>query len=184
MKNECIEFSRPAIQRKAQQLWDDATIEGTKCSLTNIIKQGGKQRLSSLKKETTLLTQVSTQMASTATCVAMRASARSLVLAEISTITPADSKTKAHSPPSQSLPLPHRTITHVDWGAATGAFARSLKAEIADRTTPSMMTISIHSRSFDILPAGPEVEFADMAAPPSDLAIAKLSLCLPLWAAR
>ena len=93
----------------------------------------------------------------------MRAAALALALAEVAAMRAA---------PGAAAAAP---IVHIDWGAASGAFARALgsAAAAADGAADGVAADGpaarpVRSRSFDILPAGEGVEFADMASPPAD----------------
>ena len=86
--------------------------------------------------------QVSIEMEATPTCVAMRAVALELLLAQIDVY-----RSRSGSTP----------IVHVDWGAATGAFARAAAEAVAGNCSgdPSraLLSRSFSSRSPCILPA-------------------------------
>lgn len=124
-------------------------------SLTNVLKQGGSQRLASLQQHADELIGVSVAMEATPTCEVMREAALGLALQELEQI-------RRQPLPNDTSPAAAPPIIHVDWGAASGAFARTLQDVATDEGR------SLLSRSFDILPAGPGVEFADMASPPAD----------------
>ena len=73
--------------------------------------------------------------------------------------------TEAVTAGREAAPTP---ITHIDWGAASGLFARTLVAAAATGAAAQPTARPVHSRSFDILPLAEDVEFADMASPPTD----------------
>lgn len=125
-------------------------------SLTSVLKQGGLQRLRTLTQHERTLREASLVLESTPSCVAMRSASCTLAL---------DGLTRMGlGAPAIDAPMT-RCLKHIDWGAASGLFGRTLTAEWAARSSG----VRLVSRSFDILPVGEGVEFADQANPPDDL---------------
>eukprot|EP00658_Telonema_sp_P-2_P056344 TRINITY_DN44807_c0_g1_i1.p1 TRINITY_DN44807_c0_g1~~TRINITY_DN44807_c0_g1_i1.p1 ORF type:complete len:278 (-),score=69.23 TRINITY_DN44807_c0_g1_i1:13-846(-) len=130
-------------KRQHSQRWDGAVVNQQSFSLTKILKQAGGQRLASLEQNQSELAQISREMEAQPTNLAMRQAMAGRVVHEL------------------QAAMPARVWCHVDWGAATGSFARLLaETAVADR---------VSSRSFDILPAGDGVEFGDQSVLREDI---------------
>jgi hypothetical protein len=148
---------------KSAPRWSHPTAQGV--NLTAVLKQGGAQRLGTLQQHADELREASISLEATPTCEAMRVAALQLALAEVAAMRYAD--TEAATAGREEAPAP---IAHIDWGAASGVFARKLVAAAGAAAAAAAQPTArpVHSRSFDILPLAEDVEFADMASPPAD----------------